>query len=33
FYDRPWEPMEPRKTRLVFIGHGLDGEAITAKLR
>jgi len=24
FYDRPWRPDEPRRTRLVFIGHGLE---------
>jgi cobalamin biosynthesis protein CobW len=29
FYDRPWQPAEPRKTRLVFIGHGLDADTIT----
>ncbi|RZM75708.1 cobalamin biosynthesis protein CobW [Leptolyngbya iicbica] len=28
FYDRPWKPSEPRQTRLVFIGHSLDGEQI-----
>jgi len=28
FYDRPWQATEPRKTRLVFIGHGLDEGAI-----
>lgn len=28
FYDRPWQPDEPKTTRLVFIGHGLDTEAI-----
>lgn len=28
FYDRPWQPDEPRQTRLVFIGHGLDTGAI-----
>lgn len=29
FYDRPWQPTEPRKTRLVFIGHELDANTIT----
>ena len=29
FYDRPWQPSELRQTRLVFIGHELDGEQIT----
>ena len=29
FYDRPWQAAEPRTTRLVFIGHGLDGAAIS----
>ncbi|MEO0827406.1 MAG: cobalamin biosynthesis protein CobW [Cyanobacteria bacterium J06635_15] len=29
FYDRPWQAAEPRTTRLVFIGHGLDGVAIS----
>ncbi|MEM9815132.1 MAG: cobalamin biosynthesis protein CobW [Cyanobacteria bacterium P01_D01_bin.6] len=29
FYDRPWQSSEPRQTRLVFIGHDLDGEQIT----
>jgi len=24
FYDRPWQPTEPRQTRLVFIGRGLN---------
>lgn len=24
FYDRPWQANEPRRTRLVFIGHNLD---------
>lgn len=28
FYDRPWKDEEPRHTRLVVIGHGLDGETI-----
>ncbi|MEM9448987.1 MAG: cobalamin biosynthesis protein CobW [Cyanobacteria bacterium P01_E01_bin.6] len=28
FYDRPWQADEPRRTRLVFIGHGLDGACI-----
>ena len=29
FYDRPWQPSEPRQTQLVFIGHELDGKQIT----
>ncbi|MEO0375678.1 MAG: cobalamin biosynthesis protein CobW [Cyanobacteria bacterium P01_A01_bin.17] len=28
FYDRPWQPNEPRQTRLVFIGHNLDQASI-----
>lgn len=28
FYDRPWKQRELRKTRLVFIGHGLDKNRI-----
>ncbi|MEM6839077.1 MAG: cobalamin biosynthesis protein CobW [Cyanobacteria bacterium P01_C01_bin.120] len=28
FYDRPWQTDEPRHTRLVFIGHGLDQASI-----
>ena len=28
FYDRPWHADEPRRTRLVFIGHGLDQASI-----
>ncbi len=28
FYDRPWQPEEPRQTRLVFIGRAIDSEAI-----
>ncbi|MEM6836599.1 MAG: cobalamin biosynthesis protein CobW [Cyanobacteria bacterium P01_C01_bin.120] len=33
FYDRPWQPMEPRHTRLVFIGHHLKAEQISQALR
>jgi cobalamin biosynthesis protein CobW len=33
FYDRPWQLDEPRQTRLVFIGHGLDQSAIATALR
>lgn len=33
FYDRPWQATEPRKTRLVFIGHGLDEGAIVQAVR
>jgi cobalamin biosynthesis protein CobW len=29
FYDRPWQPNEPRKTRLVFIGQGLQAASLT----
>ncbi|WP_421655611.1 cobalamin biosynthesis protein CobW [Leptothermofonsia sp. ETS-13] len=32
FYDRPWNPEEPRQTRLVFIGRSLDAEKIESKL-
>jgi cobalamin biosynthesis protein CobW len=32
FYDRPWQPQEPRETRLVFIGRNLDGAKISAQL-
>jgi cobalamin biosynthesis protein CobW len=33
YFDRPWEPGEPRATRLVVIGKkGLDRAAITAAL-
>lgn len=32
FYDRPWQPEEPRQTRLVFIGRALDQEAIAQQL-
>lgn len=32
FYDRPWQPEEPRQTRLVFIGHDLDSASIEARL-
>lgn len=28
FYDRPWQPDELQKTRLVFIGHGLEADSI-----
>ncbi|MBW4591975.1 MAG: cobalamin biosynthesis protein CobW [Brasilonema angustatum HA4187-MV1] len=28
FYDRPWQPQEPRQTKLVFIGRELDGVRI-----
>ncbi len=28
FYDRRWQANEPKKTRLVFIGHELDAEKI-----
>ncbi|MBD2463700.1 cobalamin biosynthesis protein CobW [Oscillatoria sp. FACHB-1407] len=38
FYDRPWQPSEPRQTRLIFIGHfgdetpTLDAQGIKAAL-
>ena len=32
FYDRPWQPAEPRQTRLVFIGRALNPKAIQAQL-
>ena len=28
FYDRPWQTNEPRRTRLVFIGHSLEPSSI-----
>lgn len=32
FYDRPWQPEEPRQTRLVFIGRAINSEAIERSL-
>ncbi|NJL41216.1 MAG: cobalamin biosynthesis protein CobW, partial [Leptolyngbyaceae cyanobacterium SM1_4_3] len=32
FYDRPWQPEEPRETRLVFIGRSLDAAQIESQL-
>ena len=32
FYDRPWQPEEPRETRLVFIGRSLDSAQIESQL-
>lgn len=32
FYDRPWQPHEPRQTRLVFIGRGLNQGKIQAAM-
>lgn len=32
FYDRPWQPAEPRQTRLVFIGRAIVPEQIQAQL-
>lgn len=29
FYDRPWQPTEPRHTKLVLIGRELDREQVT----
>jgi cobalamin biosynthesis protein CobW len=33
FYDRLWQPSEPRQTRLVLIGHALEEAQIRADLR
>jgi cobalamin biosynthesis protein CobW len=33
FYDRPWQATEARKTRLVFIGQGLDEGAIVEAVK
>jgi cobalamin biosynthesis protein CobW len=32
FYDRPWQPEEPRQTRLVFIGRDLKSSEIESQL-
>jgi cobalamin biosynthesis protein CobW len=32
FFDRPWRDGEPRQTKLVFIGDGVDAEAIAQQL-
>ena len=32
FYDRLWQPEEPRQTRIVLIGHDLDRQLIEAKI-
>jgi cobalamin biosynthesis protein CobW len=32
FYDRPWQPEEPRETRLVFIGRALNATEIESQL-
>jgi cobalamin biosynthesis protein CobW len=32
FYDRPWQPDEPRQTRLVFIGRSLQQTQISTSL-
>lgn len=32
FYDRLWQPEEPRQTRLVFIGRNLDSQRLVAGL-
>lgn len=32
FFDRPWQPSEPRQTRLVVIGKDLDKEVIQAAI-
>ena len=32
FYDRPWQPDEPHRTRLVFIGHNLDQASIQQRV-
>lgn len=33
FYDRPWQPVEARQTRLVFIGHNLDAAQLMQVLQ
>jgi cobalamin biosynthesis protein CobW len=33
FYDRPWRNDEPRQTKLVFIGQGIDPAAIESHLK
>jgi cobalamin biosynthesis protein CobW len=33
FYDRPWQPDEPRQTRLVFIGRSLNSEQVFSALQ
>lgn len=32
FYDRPWQPQEPKVTKLVFIGRSIDSAQLEAKL-
>ncbi len=32
FYDRPWQPGEPRQTRLIFIGRELQASPLQAEL-
>ena len=32
FYDRAWQPDEPHRTRLVFIGHSLDQASIRQRV-
>ncbi|NJK30802.1 MAG: cobalamin biosynthesis protein CobW, partial [Acaryochloris sp. SU_5_25] len=32
FYDRPWQPQEPRQTKLVFIGKELQESAIASAI-
>ncbi|MBF2025535.1 MAG: cobalamin biosynthesis protein CobW [Oscillatoriales cyanobacterium C42_A2020_001] len=33
FYDRPWQPNEPRLTRLIFIGRSLDETQLRSAIR
>ncbi|EDX84161.1 cobalamin biosynthesis protein CobW [Synechococcus sp. PCC 7335] len=33
FYDRPWRADEPRQTKLIVIGHELDGEKICSQFQ
>jgi cobalamin biosynthesis protein CobW len=33
FYDRPWRNDEPRQTKLVFIGPGIDPAVIESHLK
>ena len=32
FYDRPWQPDEPKQTRLVLIGHNLNRHIVEQKI-
>jgi cobalamin biosynthesis protein CobW len=33
FYDRPWQPTEPRRTKLVMIGRALQAAQIEMVMR